>query len=178
MLFRETALPEIVLVEPEFAEDERGGFARIFSREEFLARGLDTFVEQCSISTNRQRRTLRGLHFQEGPDAEAKLVRCTAGRLFDVAVDVREDSPTYLRWVGVELSAANRLSVVIPRGFAHGFLTLEDDTEVLYQISVPYRPATARGIRWDDPQLGISWPDEPEVVSQRDASFALLDSQL
>jgi dTDP-4-dehydrorhamnose 3,5-epimerase len=172
---RESDLPGVLVVAPELVEDDRGAFARTFSREDFEERGLDPNISQCSVSFNRIAGTLRGMHFQVGEAAEAKLVRCTAGRMFDVAVDVRLDSPNYLRWVGIELSASNRLALAIPRGFAHGFLTLEDATEVLYQISAPYQPLAARGFKWDDPAIGITWPAEPVVISERDRSYAQLE---
>jgi dTDP-4-dehydrorhamnose 3,5-epimerase len=172
--FRETSLPGVLVVVPDLVEDERGAFARTFSRDEFAEHGLDPDVAQSSVSVNHRRHTLRGMHFQTGTDEESKLVRCTSGRMFDVAVDVREGSPTYLRWFGVELSAANRWALAIPRGFAHGFLTLEDTTEITYQISTPYRPDAARGLRWNDPAVGIRWPAEPDVLSSRDASYPLL----
>jgi dTDP-4-dehydrorhamnose 3,5-epimerase len=172
--FRETDLAGVFVIEPEFIEDERGAFARTFSRDEFEDHGVETEMRQCSVSLNHRAHTLRGLHFQAGGAAEAKLVRCVSGRIFDVAIDVRPDSSTYLRWVGVELSAQNRLALAIPRGFAHGFLTLEHATEVFYQISMPYQPDAARGLRWSDPAIGIRWPVAPVVMSERDASYPLL----
>ena len=142
--------------------------ARTFCREEFQARGLACEFVQCSTSFNRHRGTLRGLHFQDAPYAETKLVRCTRGRVFDVAVDLRAGSTTRGRWSATELSAETGRMVYIPAGFAHGFQTLEDDTELFYQISVPYRPEAARCIAWDDPSLAIAWPLADPVLSARD----------
>jgi dTDP-4-dehydrorhamnose 3,5-epimerase len=172
--FTRTALPDVVVIDVEPANDERGFFARTYSREEFEEQGLDAAVEQTSLSFNLRARTLRGLHYQKGAAAESKLVRCTRGRVFDVAVDIRPDSATYLRWVGVELSADNRRALFVPRGHAHGFLTLTSETELLYQISAPYQPDAAAGLRWDDPAIGIAWPATPLVISQRDAAYELL----
>lgn len=159
------------LVEIEPAEDERGFFARTWCREEFVRRGLADSLAQCSISWNRRRGTLRGMHWQAPPHAEAKLVRCTRGAAYDVIVDLREGSGTRLRWFAVELSAENRRALYVPPGFAHGFLTLADDTEMLYQISVPQHPESARGFRWNDPAVGIVWPEAPAVVAARDRDY-------
>ena len=174
MKFTRTALRDVVVVDLEPATDERGFFARTFSREGFEEQGLDPAVDQTSISFNLRERTLRGLHYQKGSAAESKLVRCTRGRVFDVAVDVRPESATYLGWVGVELSADNRRALFVPRGHAHGFLTLETETELLYQISAPYQPDAAAGLRWDDPAIGIEWPATPLVIAPRDAGYELL----
>jgi dTDP-4-dehydrorhamnose 3,5-epimerase len=176
MIFTELALKGVYLIEPERQEDERGFFARTFCIEEFSSRGLDTAVAQCNVSYNRRRGTLRGLHFQASPHAEIKLVRCTAGAVFDVVVDIRPDSPTYKQWLGVELSAMNRKLLYIPEGFAHGFQTLEDDTELLYQMSKAHVPDAARGIKWDDPAIGIAWPMAPLVVSARDQNYPELSA--
>jgi len=159
------------VVEPEPVEDERGFFARIFSSHEFAERGLDASVAESSLSYNRDRWTLRGLHYQRTPHQESKLVRCVAGAVYDVAVDLRPDSPTFLRWQGVELSAESRLAYYVPRGCAHGYLTLEADTELLYQIAQPYVATAAAGVRWNDPLFGIEWPATPRVISARDASY-------
>jgi dTDP-4-dehydrorhamnose 3,5-epimerase len=174
VLFHETQVAGSYLVEPERIEDERGFFARSFSSDEFAARGLDTRVEQCSTSFNARRGTLRGLHYQTAPHGEAKLVRCTRGAIYDVAVDLRPDSPSYLRWVGSELSADNGHALFIPEGCAHGFQTLVDDSEVLYQISTPYVAEAARGVRWDDPAFDIEWPPPPpggRTMAPRDAGY-------
>lgn len=176
MKFAPTALAGAFVIELETSSDERGFFARSFCRDEFSARGLDPEVAQCNISLSRAAGTLRGMHYQSAPRAEAKLVRCTAGAIYDVIVDLRGGSPTYRRWFGVELSAANRRMLYAPEGIAHGFQTLADDTEVHYQMSQPYDPAAARGIRWDDPAIGIVWPPAPRrTISRRDLAFALLE---
>jgi dTDP-4-dehydrorhamnose 3,5-epimerase len=172
--FQESPLAGAYTIEMDRLEDERGFFARSYSAEEFAARGLPAAMPQSSVSFNARRGTLRGLHYQAEPHAEDKLVRCTAGAIYDVIVDLRPDSPTARRWFGVELSAANHRSLFVPKGLAHGFMTLRDDTEVLYMISVPYAPGFERGLRWNDPAIGISWPTAPSVVSARDAAYPLL----
>lgn len=174
MKFQESPLAGAYTIEMDRLEDERGFFARSYSAEEFAARGLPAAMPQSSVSFNARRGTLRGLHYQAEPHAEDKLVRCTAGAIYDVIVDLRPDSPTARRWFGVELSAANHRSLFVPKGLAHGFMTLRDDTEVLYMISVPYAPGFERGLRWNDPAIGISWPTAPSVVSARDAAYPLL----
>lgn len=174
MKFHETGLEGVLVVEPELIEDERGFFARSWAADEFAARALSTRLAQCYISFNTLKGTLRGMHYQAEPHAEAKLVRCTRGALLDVAVDVRPGSPTLHRWTAVELSAENRRALYIPEGFAHGYQTLEDATEVFYQVSEDYHPESARGLRWNDPRLGIEWPLAVSVISGRDADFALL----
>ena len=174
MKFQESPLAGAYTIEMDRLEDERGFFARSYSAEEFAARGLPAAMPQSSVSFNARRGTLRGLHYQAEPHAEDKLVRCTAGAIYDVIVDLRPDSPTVRRWFGVELSAANHRALFVPKGLAHGFITLRDDTEVLYMISVPYAPGFERGLRWNDPAIGISWPTVPSVVSARDAAYPLL----
>ena len=174
MKFQESPLAGAYTIEMDRLEDERGFFARSYSAEEFAARGLPAAMPQSSVSFNARRGTLRGLHYQAEPHAEDKLVRCTAGAIYDVIVDLRPDSPSARRWFGVELSAANHRSLFVPKGLAHGFMTLLDDTEVLYMISVPYAPGFERGLRWNDPAIGISWPTAPSVVSARDAAYPLL----
>jgi dTDP-4-dehydrorhamnose 3,5-epimerase len=174
MIFRETELRGAFIIEPELIPDERGFFARTWSEEDFASRGLNSKIVQCNSSFNRQRGTLRGMHYQIPPHAEAKLVRCTAGAIYDVIVDLRMDSPTWLKWIGMELIASNPSMVYIPEGFAHGFQTLEDDTEVFYQVSEYYHPESARGARWDDPAFGISWPLSISVISERDRSHPFL----
>ena len=174
MLFHETAVAGAFVVEPQWIEDERGSFARTFAADEFARRGIETRVDQCSISVNQRAGTLRGLHYQASPHGEAKLVRCTRGRIYDVAVDLRSDSPTHLRWFGLELSADNGRALFIPEGCAHGFQTLVDTAVVLYQISTPYVPASAHGVRWDDPAFAIDWPPPPpsgRTMSSRDAEY-------
>ena len=159
------------MVEQERHADERGFFARTWCVREFTEHGLDPALAQCSVSFNRRRGTLRGLHYQAPPSAEVKLVRCTRGALFDVALDLRPDSPTFRAWVGVELTEADGRALYIPRGFAHGFLTLAEKTEVAYQISTPYAPEAARGIRWNDPFHRIEWPGPVEVIAPRDHGY-------
>ncbi len=169
-----TPLAGAYAVELERLEDERGFFARSFCRDEFRSRGLASVVAQCNVSWNRQRGTLRGLHFQAAPHEEAKLVRCTRGAIWDVIVDLREGSPTRLRWHALELTAENRTALYVPEGLAHGFQTLSDDAEVLYQMSVPYHAELARGVRWDDPRIGIRWPLADPILSARDRAYPLL----
>jgi dTDP-4-dehydrorhamnose 3,5-epimerase len=176
MIFKESTLAGAYTIELARVDDERGFFARTYCAEEFAARGLPAQMPQCSVSFNSRKGTLRGLHFQAAPHTEEKLVRCTAGAIFDVIVDLRVDSPTQRRWFATELTADNRRSLFIPRGFAHGFITMRDDTEVLYMISVPYAPGHDRGVRWNDPALAIQWPIEPAVISARDAGYPLLDA--
>lgn len=171
MIFAPTALAGAFLVELERREDERGFFARSFCEREFVAHGLDPAVVQCNVSFNRRRGTLRGMHWQEEPHGEAKLVRVTQGALWDAIIDLRPDSPTYCHWVGVELTAANRRALYIPIGLAHGFQTLTDDVEVFYQMSTSYVPGAQRGVRWDDPAFGIAWPIRPPFLSERDATY-------
>jgi dTDP-4-dehydrorhamnose 3,5-epimerase len=171
MIFNETELPGTFLIEPERLEDERGFFARTYDRSIFQEYGLVAEIAQCSISFNGRKGTLRGLHYQASPFSEDKLVRCTRGAIHDVIVDLRQDSPTHLRYVGVSLTAENRSMLYVPKGFAHGFLTLADDTEVAYQMSTPYSPEHARGVRWDDPLVGIRWPEEARVISARDRTL-------
>lgn len=171
-----TPLDGSFVVEPELISDDRGFFARSFCQNEFRAHGLDPAAAQCNISFNSKRGTLRGLHFQAKPHEEAKLVRCTRGVIWDVIVDLREDSPTRHRWFSVELSADNHRALFVPAGFAHGFQTLVDDSEVLYLMSEFYHPESARGLRWDDPAFGISWPCPDPVLSPRDRSYPLLNA--
>jgi dTDP-4-dehydrorhamnose 3,5-epimerase len=176
VIFRETAVAGALVVEPERATDERGFFARTFDAQAFAEHGLDVAVAECSIAFNDARGTLRGLHYQRAPHEETKLVRCTRGAVYDVAVDLRPGSPTFRLWAGVELSAENRLVFYIPKGCAHGYLTLTDGAELAYQISQRHVPQAAAGVRWDDPAIGISWPDAPTVISERDAGYADLES--
>jgi len=171
---KRTAIEGLIEVEVTLIEDERGGFARTYDEALFAQSGLPTRWPQCNTSYNRKRGTLRGMHFQAAPKEEPKLVRCTAGRVFDVAVDLRKESPTYLNWVGIELSAAKRNAFYIPAGLAHGFLTLEDDSEVFYQMGESYEPTLQRGVRWNDPAFAIDWPFKPSVISARDADYPLV----
>jgi dTDP-4-dehydrorhamnose 3,5-epimerase len=171
MRFRETEIADTFIVEPERHVDERGFFARTWCPTELEAANLDHRLAQCSISWNAERGTLRGMHYQRAPMEETKVVRCTNGAIFDVVIDLRRHSPTFRGWVGRELTADNRHAMYVPKGCAHGFLTLTDDTEVLYMISEFYEPALAAGVRWDDPSFGVDWPLRPSVISGRDASY-------
>lgn len=160
------------IVDLELREDERGFFARTWARDEFEAHGLNPAIEQCNLSFNHLRGTLRGLHFQRAPYAEVKLIRCTRGAIFDVIVDLRPESATYTRWLGVELSAENRRALYVPEGFAHGYQTLVDATETHYQVSEPYAPQAEGGVRWDDPAFQIEWPAaETRTISDKDRAW-------
>ena len=174
MIFESLALAKAFLVQPARLEDDRGFFGRTWCAREFADRGLDPSLSQCSISFNKARATLRGLHYQAPPHTEAKLVRCTRGAIFDVIVDLRPASSTYLRHCAVTLTEDNRDAIYVPQGCAHGFLTLEDETEVLYQMSTAHVPGAARGVRWDDPAFGIAWPTVPDVIADRDRTWPLL----
>ncbi|MCY0945758.1 dTDP-4-dehydrorhamnose 3,5-epimerase family protein [Streptomyces antarcticus] len=174
MLVHETPLEGAALIELEAAEDERGFFARSFCRGEFEAAGLEPVVEQCNLSFNHRKGTLRGFHYQLAPNAEAKTIRCTRGAVYDVIVDLRPDSPTYLAHFGAALTAENRLAMHVPRNFGHAYLTLTDDAETFYQVSAAYTAGAERGLRWDDPVLGVQWPAAVELVSAKDASWPLL----
>jgi dTDP-4-dehydrorhamnose 3,5-epimerase len=171
MKFTEIPLAGAFIVDVEPTSDERGFFARTFCAEEFAEYGLSAAALQCSVSYNVSKGTLRGMHYQASPYEEDKLVRCTAGAIFDVIVDIRTGSPSYGRWFGAELTAANRRALLAPKGFAHGFLSLADASEVLYMISARYAPGFDRGFLWDDPQVGIAWPMKPVVISARDAAY-------
>ena len=173
MLFTETRLKGAYIIVPERIEDERGFFARTWDQREFAARGLNTSLAQCNISYNTRRGTLRGMHYQAAPHEETKLVRCTAGAIYDVIIDLRPESPTLRQWLAVELSAANRRMLYIPPGCAHGFQTLDDQSEVFYQMAAFYAPDYARGVRWNDPAFGIEWPQvEQRILAERDATYA------
>ena len=174
MKFCSTPLYGVFITEQEIARDQRGGFARFFCAREYGERGLDTRIAQCSVSYNSKRGTLRGLHYQADPNPETKTVRCLTGAAYDVVADLRLDSPTRHKWFAVELRAGNGTAVYIPRGCAHGFITLEDDTSLEYLISDFYIPESARGIRYDDPTLGIRWPMAPEVISERDLGLPMI----
>lgn len=176
MRFTPTKLAGVWLVDLERREDERGWFARTWCAEEFAAHGLPTAFSQCSSSFNRRRGTLRGMHYQIAPHAEAKLVRCVRGAMFDVALDLRPTSATFREWVGFELTAENGRALFIPEGCAHGFQTIADNTEVSYQIAGAYHPASGRGVRWDDPAFGIDWPRPGQAfLSLRDATLPPFD---
>jgi len=171
MLFEESKIGGVFEVQLERKADERGFFARSWCREEFERAGLNSGLAQCSISYNPRKGTLRGMHYQAPPYAEAKLIRCTGGAIYDVVVDLRAQSPTYRQWAGFTLTADNRAMVYIPEGCAHGFLTLEDESEIFYQISEFYNAESARGVRWDDPAFGIAWPEKPRMMSERDRTY-------
>ncbi len=168
MRFADTPIPGAFLIEPEPVTDERGSFTRTFCRDELARRALETAVAQCSVSHNRRRGTLRGLHYQAAPQDEVKLVRCTRGAIFDVIVDLRPGSAAFGTWFGARLDADSGRQLYVPRGVAHGYLTLADDTEVAYSISAPYHAELQRGLRWDDPSVAIAWPGEVIVISERD----------
>jgi dTDP-4-dehydrorhamnose 3,5-epimerase len=171
VIFTEQAIPGVFLIEPQRIDDERGFFTRTYCIQGFAEQGIEFPIAQGSVAYNERRGTLRGMHLQAAPHEEAKLVRCTAGAIFDVALDLRPDSRTRHRWVGAELSAAARNELYLPHGVAHGYLTLEDACRVEYLISTAYHAAANRGVRWDDPAFGIDWPFEPVVISERDRSF-------
>ncbi|MDY6826334.1 MAG: dTDP-4-dehydrorhamnose 3,5-epimerase [Bacillota bacterium] len=168
MKFKETNLGGAYLLELEAVEDERGFFARTFCRQEFARQGLNFNVAQANLSRNSKRGTLRGMHYQVEPMAEVRVVQCVRGSLYDVIIDLRPQSETCCRWLGVELSADNRRLLYVPEGFAHGFQTLEDDTAVHYLMSQFYAPEYARGVRWNDPAFGIKWPLSDPVISEKD----------
>ena len=171
MKFLSTPIADLFLIDIEPVADERGFFARTFCADEFLRRGLEPRVAQSSIAVNPRRGTLRGMHYQREPHSEAKLVRCLRGSIHDVVIDLRAGSPTCRQWFAAALNASDRRMLYIPPGLAHGYLTLEDETEISYQMSTPYHPESADGVRWDDPAFAISWPFEPAVIVERDRSY-------
>lgn len=171
MFFHRTELTDAVLIELDRREDRRGFFARTWDQQLFKEHGLVDRVVQANLSYNHTRGTLRGMHYQKAPYAETKLVRCVRGAIFDVIIDIRPDSPTYKRWIGVELTAENRRALYVPEGFAHGFQTLTDDCEIMYQVSQVYTPGAEGGIRYNDPAFGIQWPLPVSVISEKDAAW-------
>ena len=171
MKFHATKLPGVFEIHLEPMRDERGFFARTWCRSEFEEHGLESALVQCNISFNTRKGTLRGMHYQAAPFAETKLVRCTQGSICDVVLDLRPQSPTFKRWVAVTLTEENRNMVYVPKGCAHGFLTLQDETEVFYQMSEVYNAESARGVRWNDPTFAIAWPEKVEVISDRDHNY-------
>ena len=171
MQITELPIAGAFVMTPEFLRDERGFFARLYDRDEMAKRGAHTQFVQHSVSFNERRGTLRGLHYQAAPHAEAKVVRCTRGAIYDVIVDLRMESPTFRRWLAAELTEDNRHSLYIPAGCAHGFVTLQDATEVHYQISARFDASAARGVRWDDPAFAIEWPIAPVIMSDRDRTY-------
>ena len=175
MKFTETKLKGAFLIEIERIEDERGFFARSFCRREFEQQGLNPNVVQCSLSYNRHKGTLRGMHYQAAPHQETKIVRCVRGAIYDVIVDLRHSSPTFRCWLAATLTSDERNALYVPEGFAHGFYTLTDDTEVMYQMAEFYYPESARGLRWDDPALGIRWPGQTMIASEKDLTYPYLE---
>ncbi len=175
MKFIETKLKGAYIIELQTMEDERGFFARTFCQKEFVVYGLNPKLAQCSISYNKRKGTLRGMHYQVSPMADAKLVRCTRGAIYDVIIDLRHESSTYCEWISLEITADNHRMIYIPEGFAHGFQTLMDDTEVFYQISGFYAPECARGVGWNDPAFGIVWPDDKRIISEKDMNYPLFE---
>ena len=171
MIFIETQLKGAFIIKPERLEDERGFFARTWCQREFEAHGLNSRLVQCNISFNKKAGTLRGMHYQAAPYEEAKLVRCTQGAIYDAIIDLRPESPTFKQYTAIVLTAQNRQMLYVPEGFAHGFLTLEDHTEVFYQMSEFYAPEYARGIRWNDPAFNIQWPADVQIISDRDQNL-------
>jgi dTDP-4-dehydrorhamnose 3,5-epimerase len=171
MIFQETELPGVFKIAIEPRLDERGFFARTWCQNEFEAHKLDTSLVQCNISFNTRRGTLRGMHYQAEPYDENKLIRCTRGAVYDVVIDLRRSSPTFKKWIAVVLTEENRDMVYVPTGCAHGFLTLEDRTEVFYQMSEFYNAESARGVRWNDSAFQITWPEKTEVISDRDRAY-------
>ena len=173
MKYIETKLKGAYIIEIEPISDDRGFFARSWCQQEFCDRGLNPNLVQCNVSFNLKKGTLRGMHYQAKPHEEAKLVRCTQGAIYDVIIDIRADSSTFKKWIAVELSSKNHKMLYIPEGFAHGFQTLEDNTEVSYQMSEFYHPVGAQGIRWDDPEFQLEWQLTGKIISERDLSYTL-----
>jgi len=171
MVFNKTKLPGVVWIEIEPKVDERGFFARSWCQKEFTGNGLNSRLVQSSLSFNKRRGTLRGIHYQIDPFPETKVVRCTSGGIYDVVVDLRQHSPTFKEWIAIVLNSTNKHMVYVPEGCGHGFLTLEDQTEVSYQMSEFYYPELARGVRWDDPAFQIEWPEPVQVISERDRTY-------
>lgn len=172
MIFQETKLKDAFVIEPEPLNDTRGFFALSWSPREFAAYGLNSKLVECNISFNLKRGTLRGMHFQRAPNAQAKLVRCTRGSIYDVIIDLRESSPTFKNWLGLELTAENHRMLFVPEGFAHGFQTLEDSTELVYQMCSYYAPESSGGVRWNDPAFNIQWPPvDDRIIATRDQQY-------
>lgn len=173
MIFKRTPLPDAYLIQVERREDERGYFGRFFCSRELKQHGIDFNIAQSNISYNKKKGTLRGMHLQLAPNEEAKLVHCVSGSIYDVIIDMRENSPTYCQWFGTELSAENGIMIYIPKGFAHGFITLANDTRILYQMSQFYAPGAEKAFRWNDPFFNIQWPIEPQVMSDKDTEHPM-----
>jgi dTDP-4-dehydrorhamnose 3,5-epimerase len=175
MIFTETKIKGAYLLEPELLSDDRGFFARSFCKEEFQKCGLETDIVQCNISYNKKKGTLRGMHYQVPPFEEAKIVSCTKGSIYDVAIDLRRNSSTYCKWVATELSEQNFKMIYIPKGCAHGFQTLKGDTTVYYQMTEFFHPECARGVKWDDPRFKIEWPlTSPIIISKNDQNYPII----
>jgi dTDP-4-dehydrorhamnose 3,5-epimerase len=174
MQFRSSRIPGAFVIDISPIRDERGFFATTWLPEEFRKHGIEPLLAQCNLAFNHKRGTLRGMHFQRSPHAQAKIVRATRGALLDVIVDLRHDSPTYRQWDGVELTADNHRMLYMPEGIAHGYLTLTDDVEAYYHASAPWAPQAESGVRWNDPAFGIRWPFEPVVISEKDAGWPLV----
>ncbi len=175
MIFNETKFSGVYIIEPEKLEDERGFFARIWDNEIFEEKGLDSKILQSSISFNKKRGTLRGMHYQIKPFEESKLVRCTKGKIYDVIVDLRKDSKTFKNWFSVELSESNHKVLYIPKGFAHGFQTLENNSEVYYEMFQIFSPNHSRGFKWDDSSFSIKWPLEIMIISEKDKEYKIFE---
>lgn len=174
MVFTETRIPGAWIVDPKTIADHRGLFATTWLPSEFESRGLDSAIAQCNLAFSLKRGTLRGMHFQRSPHEQVKVVRCTRGAILDVVIDLREGSPAFRQWEAFELTQDNRRMLYIPKGLAHGYLTLGDDSEVFYQASTPWAPQAEDGVRWNDPAFAIRWPFEPVVISERDATWPLM----
>lgn len=172
MIFKETAVKDAYIIEIERRTDDRGFFARTWCRKEFEAQGLNTNLVQANVAFNIKRGTLRGMHYQISPYEETKLIRCTKGAIYDVIIDIRRNSPTYMKWIGAELTADNYRMLYVPEGFAHGYQTLQDNSEVSYQVSQFYTPNSEQGVRWNDPAFKITWPEtEKVIISEKDRSW-------
>ncbi|MCW9706755.1 dTDP-4-dehydrorhamnose 3,5-epimerase [Fodinibius salsisoli] len=176
MIFKKTDLEDAYIIELERLGDSRGFFARAFCENEFANHGIDFSIVQANTSYSAKKHTLRGMHYQDKPYQEAKLIKCTKGAIFDVIIDMRMDSPTFKQWEGIELSEQNRKMLYVPEGFAHGFMTLEDETEVYYPVTQSYTPGAEKGIRWDDPAFNIQWPAPAEIVSEKDESWPFYEN--
>jgi dTDP-4-dehydrorhamnose 3,5-epimerase len=171
LIFTETKIKGVFIIEPELIKDERGFFSRSFCQDEFEKQGLETSIVQCNISYNKKKGTLRGMHYQAPPHEEVKMVSCTKGAIYDVVLDLRKESEMYGRWLSIELTDENNKTLYIPKGCAHGFQSLMDNTIVYYQMMEGYHPECARGIRWDDPAFGIQWPFRKAIISEKDSNF-------
>ncbi|HUP12663.1 MAG TPA: dTDP-4-dehydrorhamnose 3,5-epimerase [Niastella sp.] len=177
MIFKETPLAGAYIIDVHKLDDERGFFGRSFCKTEFESHGLNAGIVQANISHNQKKGTLRGLHMQKAPFEETKLVRCTRGAIYDVIVDLRAQSATFRQWIGVELTSRNYRMLYVPQGFAHGYITLEDDSEITYQVTQVYNAGVERGYRWDDPAFGITWPLQPLFISAKDSNHPLLETR-